>query len=205
MPEQLSTGGQYLVPRDQVPAGLLADAPARVIVQVTAGADPDTVATAIRAAGIGEVTTVAASAAAQAAEQQDTNNATLVVLMGLAGLYAVIAVVNAVVMAGADRAREFAVLRLTGFTRGQVVRTAQVESAAVTLIGLLLGGLVVGATLTGIAAAGVRAVGTAVITVPWRLAAATVGGAFLVTSVTAVLTALSVTRSRPIRLAAARE
>jgi putative ABC transport system permease protein len=205
MPERLSTGGQYLVPRDLVPADLLADAPAHVVVRVAAGAEPDTVATAIRAAGIGDVTTVAAWAAAQTAEQQRTNNATLAVLMGLAGLYAVIAVVNAVVMAGADRGREFAVLRLTGFARGQVVRAALVESAAVTMIGLLLGGFVVAGTFTGIAAAGVRTVGTAVVAVPWGLAAATVAGAFLVTGVTAGLTALAVTRSRPVRLAAARQ
>ena len=205
MPERLSTGGQYLVPRDLVPPALLATAAARVVVQVAAGTDPATVATAIRAAGIGEVTTVEAWAAAEAAGQQATNTATLVVLMGLAGLYALIAVVNAVVMAGADRAREFAVLRLTGFARGQVIRAVLVESIAVTMIGLFLGGLVVAATMSGIATASVRSVGTAAIAIPWELAAVMVGGAFAVTGVTAVLTTLSVTRPRPIRLVAARE
>lgn len=205
MPEQLSTSKQFLVPRGLLPADLVANAPAQVIVQVAAGTSPQTVAQAIRAAGIGAVTTVPAWVRAQASEQQNTNNATLVVLMGLSGLYAVMAVVNAAVMAGADRAREFAVLRMTGLSRAQVVWTALVESSAVTLIGLLLGGLVVTATLAGIASAAARTIGTAVVAIPWELAAAMAAGAFVVTSVTSLLTTLSVTRTPPIRLAAARE
>jgi putative ABC transport system permease protein len=205
MPEQLSTSAQFLVPRELLPTALLADAPAQVIVQVTAGTSPETVASAIRAADIGEVTTVAAWARAQASQQQNNNNAALIVLMGLSGLYAVMAVVNAVVMAGAGRAREFAVLRMTGLSRAQVVWTALVESAAVTLIGLLLGGLVVTAALAAIASAATRTVGTAAVAVPWELAAVMSAGAFAVTAVTSLLTTLSVTRTRPIQLAAARE
>jgi putative ABC transport system permease protein len=59
--------------------------------------------------------------------------------------------------------------------------------------------------MSGIATASVRSVGTAAIAIPWELAAVMVGGAFAVTGITAVLTTLSVTRPRPIRLAAARE
>ena len=41
MPERLSTGGQYLVPRSLVPPDLLAGAPARVVVRVAPGTDPE--------------------------------------------------------------------------------------------------------------------------------------------------------------------
>jgi putative ABC transport system permease protein len=205
MPEQLSTNARYLVPLTLLPAALLADAPAQVIVQVTAGTDPATVAQSIRMAGIGAVTTMPAWTRAQASQQQNNNKAALVVLMGLSGLYAVMAVVNAVVMAGADRAREFAILRMTGLSRAQVVRAALAESAAVTSIGLLLGGLVVTAALTAVASAAARTIGSAVVTVPWELAATMAGGAFAVTTLTNLLTTLSVTRTRPIQLAAARE
>lgn len=205
LPEQLSTDARYLVPRDGVPAALVADAPAHVVVRVAAGTSPTAVAKAIRAAGIGEVTDMADWARARASAQQSTNNATLIVLMGLSGLYAVVAVVNAVVMAGADRGREFAVLRLTGLSRAQVVRTALVETTAVTLIGLLLGGVVVAATLAGIATAAERTIGTAAIDVPWALAAVIAAGGFVVTGATTVLTALAVTRAGPLRFAAARE
>jgi putative ABC transport system permease protein len=205
MPERLSTSDQFLVPRDLLPEASVADAPAQVIVRVAAGMSVEAVARAIRAADIGEVTTVPAWAGAQASRQQSTNNATLIVLMGLSGLYAVMAVVNAVVMAGADRGREFAVLRMTGLSRAQVVWTALVESSAVTLIGLLLGGVVVTATLAGVASAALRTIGTAVVAVPWALAAAMAAGAFVVTAIASLLTTLAVTRTRPIQLASARE
>jgi putative ABC transport system permease protein len=205
LPEQLSTGEQYLVPRDLLPAEAATDAPAQVIVRVRPGARPQAVARAVRAAHLGEVTTVSAWTRAQAVDEQKANNATLIVLMGLSGLYAAMALVNAVVMAGSARGREFAVLRLTGLSRAQVVWTALAESTAVTAIGLTLGALVVTAALAGIAAAAARTVGTPVVAVPWQLAALTAAGAFLVTGVTSVLVTLSVTRTRPIRLAAARE
>jgi putative ABC transport system permease protein len=205
MPEQLSTSDQFLVPRDLLPDASVADAPAQVIVRVAAGMSVEAVARAIRAADIGEVTTVSAWARAQASQQQSTNNATLIVLMGLSGLYAVMAVVNAVVMAGADRGREFAVLRMSGLSRAQVVWTALVESSAVTLIGLLLGGVVVTAVLAGIASAALRTIGTAVVAVPWELATAMAAGAFAVTAVASILTTLAVTQTRPIQLASARE
>jgi putative ABC transport system permease protein len=123
--------------------------------------------------------------------------------MGLSGLYALMAVVNAVVMAGSSRTREFAVLRVTGLSRAQVGRTALIESSAVTAIGLVLGGLVVTAALAGVASAAVNSTGTATVDIPWAAVTATV--AFAATGVTALLTALSVTRTSPIRLSAARE
>ncbi|MFA1545048.1 hypothetical protein [Actinomadura chokoriensis] len=56
----------------------------------------------------------------------------MAVLMGLSGLYAAVAAVNAVVIAGAERGTESAVARVTGLSRAQVVRMALIESAAVT-------------------------------------------------------------------------
>jgi putative ABC transport system permease protein len=48
----------------------------------------------------------------------------------MSALFAMVAIVNAAVIAGADRREEFAALRLTGLTRGQVIRTALTESGA---------------------------------------------------------------------------
>lgn len=90
---------------------------------------------------------------ARAEQAQDGNARILAVLMGLAGLYALLAVVNSAVIAGTERRREFAVARVSGLTRSQVVRTAVAEGAAVAVIGVLLGCAVAGAGLAGIGGA----------------------------------------------------
>jgi predicted lysophospholipase L1 biosynthesis ABC-type transport system permease subunit len=72
-----------------------------------------------------------------------------------AGCYppaALIAVINAVVIATSERRTEFAVARVTGLSRRQVLRTALVESWAVTTIALLLAGVAAGGSLLGIRA-----------------------------------------------------
>jgi putative ABC transport system permease protein len=137
--------------------------------------------------------------AASDSEQESLNAGTMKVLMGLAALYAVIAVVNAVVIAAGERRREFAVARLTGLSRGQVVGGALLESSVVTVTGLLLGWLAALATLVGIS--GVA--GTMV--VPWGVFWLTVLGAFVVVGTASVWTTLAATRPAPISLAATRE
>ncbi len=205
MPERLSTSQEILVPRDLIPASLLHPAATDVIVDVAPGADPMAVAGAIHRLDIGTVSTVADWAERQSDAQQRANDSTMMVLLGLSGLYALMALVNAVVMAGSERRREFAVARLTGLTRGQVTTMAALEAVAVTVIGLLLGGLVVAAALTGIALASREAIGTAVLAVPWTLVLAITAGAFGVVGLPSICTARWATRPRPVRLASVRE
>ncbi|SEF15928.1 FtsX-like permease family protein [Jiangella alba] len=203
LPERLSGQQQVLVPRDLVPADELAAAPADVLLRIAPGHDPATVARA--AAAYGDVTDVDAWIAAAARDQQRTNTTTLAVLLVLAALYTVMAVVNAMVIAGTGRRREHAVARLSGLTRAQVVATTAVEALLVAATGLVLGALVVTAALAGIAVAARRSVGTAIVEVPWTLAAATVAGTLLLAAVVAPAVSLLVTRGRPVVLAAARE
>jgi putative ABC transport system permease protein len=205
MPEKLSTTEAFLVPLASLPDHLIAGAPTETVVQVSDGMDPATVADAIRTVGIGEVSTVAEWITTQSAASKDNNVRTMMVLMGLSGLYAALAVINAVVMSCASRRREFATARVTGLTRAQVVRMAVIESWAVTVIGLFLGGLVVAGTLAGISAGIEAALGAPVVEVPWTLAGIIVIGAFTVIGLTSLLTTLSATRPRPVTLVAARE
>ncbi|WP_289009949.1 FtsX-like permease family protein [uncultured Thermomonospora sp.] len=196
MPEVLENGADaFLVPRELIPDELAARSPAETIVQVAPGASVQEVAARIRAADLGTVRTVSEWADARVAAQTRGNRDIMLVLLGMSGLYAAIAVVNALVMAGAERRTEFAVARLTGLSRGQVVRAALVESCAVIAIGLLLGGLVAAAALSGLQ----------VIAVPWTLLFWLAAGAFLVGGATTVLTAWWATRPAPVTLAAARE
>ncbi|MEV5753444.1 ABC transporter permease [Actinoallomurus sp. NPDC052308] len=195
----------FLVPRDLVPADMIAKAPTRTVVQVGPGAAPSQVAARIHAAGIGTVRTVAKWADDEAAAQQKGNMAIFAVLVGLGGLYAAVAVVNAVVIAGAEREVEFAVVRLTGMSRPQVVRMALIEAAAVTAIGLFLGLLVAAGALAGLGTASARAVGRPLVAVPWELLALLVPGAFIATAAASIWSTLAATRTPPVTLAVARE
>lgn len=74
-------------------------------------------------------------------------------VVGIIMLYTGIAVVNTLVMATGARRREFALLRLVGATRGQVLRTTRWESALVVISSIILGTLVAAATLVPISIA----------------------------------------------------
>ncbi|GAA2428827.1 hypothetical protein GCM10010191_47490 [Actinomadura vinacea] len=195
LPEVLENGSDnFLVPRDLVPAAMLADAPTETLVRVAPGTSPRAVADRIRAAGIGEVRTLRQWADARVAAQQRGTMGIMAVLMGMSGLYAAIAAVNAVVIASAERRTEYAVARATGLSRGQVVRMTVIESAAVTLIGLFLGALVAAAALAGFhpGPGGAR-----ILAVPWTLLGLLTAASLAVTAAAGALTALAATRPSP--------
>jgi putative ABC transport system permease protein len=68
-------------------------------------------------------------------------------LIGMIMMYTAISVVTTLVMATAARRREFGLQRLTGSTRGQVLRMMGVEGLLVTGIGVVLGTIVSATTL----------------------------------------------------------
>lgn len=203
LPETLNGGQDYLVPKDIVPAPLLTG-PAQTVVTLAPGADVAKATRAMRADG-GHVQTMSAWLAGNTSEQDRMNSGIMTVLMGLAGLYTLVAVINAVVIAAADRKAEFATARVTGLDRGQVVRMALVEAGAVTTIGLALGFLGATGTLLGIGSAVSRFTGHAVFDVPWVPLGLVALGAFVVVGLTNVWTTLSATRTAPVRLVGARE
>ncbi|OLT20308.1 hypothetical protein BJF79_16370 [Actinomadura sp. CNU-125] len=196
---------RFLLPRELVPARIRAAAPARTVVQTAPGASRGAVAAAIRRSGLGEVQTVAEWSDDRAAAQQRMNIGILAVLMGMAGGYAAVAVVNAVVIAGSERRTEFAAARVAGLTRAQVVRAALIESWAVTAIGLALGCVVAAGALSGMLAASLRAVDRPLVAVPWTLLAAITLSAFAVTGLASVWTTRTATRAAPVTELAARE
>ncbi|RKS78812.1 putative ABC transport system permease protein [Actinomadura pelletieri DSM 43383] len=199
LPEVLENrSANFLVPRDLVPAAILAEAPTETMVQVVPGTSPQAVAGRIRAAGIGDVRTTAQWADARVKDEQRGTMGIMAVLMGMSGLYAAIAVINAVVIAAAERRTEFAVARATGLSRGQVVRMATIESTAVTVIGLFLGSLVAVAALAGFQQGGILAV-------PWTLLALLIVASLAVTAGAGALTTLAMTKPSPTALVTARE
>lgn len=205
LPETLEMGDSFLVPRQALPRQVWAGAPTETVVQVAPGQDPDDVAARISGAGFSEVRTVADWAIARAENAQDGNVKILTVLMGLAGLYALMAVVNSVVIAGTERRREFAVARVTGLTRPQMVRAAAIEAVGVSVIGLVLGCVVAGAGLVGIAGAVHKAIGVTVVHIPWTLLTIVAIGSVGVVAVTSAVTATVATGERPVSLVTTKE
>jgi putative ABC transport system permease protein len=185
-------GPGLLLPPGLVPAAELADAPSRTFVGLAPGADAAQVARALP----GVVTTLDAWVARDAADRRSANDGVFLVVMGLGGLYALIGVINAVVIAAADRRQEFAVARASGLTRRQVVRMALWEAWAVTTIGLLLGGLAAAGTFLAVATTTAAVTGVATLAVPWAAVLAVGAGAFAVTGATSVLTSWSATSRR---------
>jgi putative ABC transport system permease protein len=195
LPDSLA-GPFFLLPADLMPA----DGPRRYTVQAT---DPQAVAP--RLAGLGAVSTTSQWIETYADEQQRESVDIQVALLGMAMLYTVIAMVNAVVISASDRRGEFAAARVTGLTRGQVVRAALAEALGVVAIGLLLGTLAAAGTVAGIAFAIEDMIGISAASPPWALLGAVALGATVIVAATSALTTLSATRTPAIRLVAARE
>ncbi|HET6858168.1 MAG TPA: FtsX-like permease family protein [Streptomyces sp.] len=82
------------------------------------------------------------------AEVQQSNAEVNYVAMGLIIAFTAIAVVNTLAMSVSDRTREFALLRLVGTTRRQVMSMLRIESALVVLIAAALGTGIALAVLT---------------------------------------------------------
>ncbi|GAA2811150.1 ABC transporter permease [Kitasatospora sp. CM 4170] len=83
-----------------------------------------------------------------AAEGRRTGAEVNLLGMGLVLGFAGISVVNTLAMATADRRREFALLRLAGTTRRQILRMLRLEAVAVAVTGAVLGTAIAGAVLT---------------------------------------------------------
>lgn len=95
------------------------------------------------------VTTLSPTAAdsLQAQRQQSAAEVNLIA-MGLVLAFTAIAVVNTLAMSVSERIREFALLRLVGATRRQVLRMLRIEALSVLLLATALGSSIALAILT---------------------------------------------------------
>ncbi|MFJ4567777.1 ABC transporter permease [Streptomyces caelestis] len=195
--------GVYVTPRNA--PGARAD---RIDVALTRGADPETVATALREAlgtGNGQVLTREAWIRATHPEPHRTTRLGLLLVLGIALLYTGISVANTMAMATSDRARDLALLRLAGATRRQVLRLTGAEALTVVAAGALLGLLVAAVNLAGMASALALLSAPATIQLPWQaLGTTTAVCAFLAVTSALVPAALAL-RRRPVELAGVRE
>ena len=151
------------------------------------------------------VSTARAWIADDVAQQGNERRYLLIAILGLATLYMLIAIVNAVVIGAASRRSEFAVHRLTGLSRAQVVLMALWESMAVVVVGVVLGGIAAAFTIAGVSAGVSDVVGSRVVPLPWTMFGLLTLGAVVIVAVTSVVTTLAATTRSPIRAAAAKE
>ena len=203
VPAGIGGGAEVLLPPGLAPAAEVVAGMSRTFVALEPGADAGAVAAAL--AGIGTVHSVEDWIARDSAARDSTSTSVFLVVMGLGGIYALIGVINAVVIGAASRRPEFAAARATGLTRGQVVRMALVESWGVTAVGLMLGVVATAGTLAAVLGTTSAVTGHTTLALPWPLVLSVVAGAFLVTGLTSLLTSWSATRPNPVALLGARE
>jgi putative ABC transport system permease protein len=202
----IAGGADVLVDRRDVPPSALAKAETTTFVGLAPGASTADVRR--RLAGLGGGSTVSSVptwAHDLASEQAKENNGVMAALAGLGGLYAFLSLVNAVAVGTTQRKREFAVARVTGASRRQVISAAALESLGVGAIGIGLGAAVVAVCLSGVRRGVEGTLGVPIMQVPWTLGIGLAVAALAAGAGTAAAAAWSATRTPPVRLVAAQE
>ncbi|WP_380282116.1 FtsX-like permease family protein [Kitasatospora purpeofusca] len=119
----------------------------------------------------------------------------LLILIGMSLGYTCLAVANTLLMATAERAADFRVLRLSGATRRQVLRIAAAEAVLAVGLGTALGLAVAVTTLLGVRSGLSAQLGTRVeLALPWGTMALTVGVCLLLAVLAGVLPARAALR-----------
>jgi putative ABC transport system permease protein len=199
-----TTESTVFIPAADAAGGL----PAQIDVTARPGADTAAVGTALRAAVRGHGANVMPIGqyleTARSQQTQQDRQATVVIL-GLALIYALIAVANTLVMAASGRRREIAALSLAGATRRQALRFIAAESALVVLVGAILAAGAASLVIAGQWAALTRFSADVPVSIPWLPIGAIAAGCAAVAVLASVLPAWRVLRTRVVELADLRE
>ena len=142
--------GRYVLPADLARAHTGDRLDDAVLVRQQPDADSAVVTAALNELGgryPGLAVTPGSAVAAPANGQQDAQFYVNLVAVGVILGYVVISVANTLVMSTAQRSREFALLRLIGTTKRQVVRMMRFEALATVGVAALLGTVVAGIPL----------------------------------------------------------
>jgi putative ABC transport system permease protein len=135
--------------------------------------------------------------AAGQSENDRVSRMAMLILLGLALLYTAVGIANTLVMTIGDRRTELAVLRLSGATRGQVLRMLAAEATLTTTAAVLLAGLVIAVTAVGVRA-GLAGWNPAVpLDLPWAAAGGVAGACLLIALTATLIPAALALRERP--------
>ncbi len=139
-----------LMPASLVAAHTTSRLPAQIMVRAAPGVSVGALSRSLSGLVAGRPGVAVADRAALTAgyaEEQEIGAWINYLMVGMIIAYTAISVVNSQVMATSARRREFGLQRLTGSTRGQVLRMTLVEAGMVSVIGIVLGTIVSTTTL----------------------------------------------------------
>ncbi|MBB4944034.1 putative ABC transport system permease protein [Streptosporangium album] len=200
------TGAEkFLLPAELLAAHTAAGLPSQILVRAAEGIDGARLTGALDRLAKGQPGVLVADRGALTATHAESQQAQAWVnylLVGMILAYTAISMVNTQVMATARRRREFGLQRLTGSTRGQVMRMMTVESVLVAVIGILLG---TAASLITLVPFSVAVDDTPFPSGPLWIYLVVVGFATLLTIFATLLPTWTAMRSRPAAAAAAAE
>ncbi|MEV1025337.1 ABC transporter permease [Streptomyces sp. NPDC050264] len=134
--------------------------------------------------------------------RQQANAEVNLLAMALVLAFTAIAVVNTLAMSVSERIREFALLRLAGATRRQVLRMLRIEALTVVLMGVVLGSGIALAVLTAFSLGMTGAAAPAVLPLVY---VAVVAAAGLLALAATSLPGRAALRIRPVTVATSRE
>jgi putative ABC transport system permease protein len=137
----------------------------------------------------------------RSAEEWRTVRLVFAVIIAMAVGYTAIAIANTLMMATADRSREFALLRLAGAGIGQVLRVVAAEAALVVGIGTLLGMTAAVTALAGVVSGLRDYIPDTPIVLPWPVVGAVVSVCLLLALVASVVPARLLLRTSTAALA----
>nr|WP_083466939.1 FtsX-like permease family protein [Kibdelosporangium sp. MJ126-NF4]CTQ97040.1 putative ABC transport system integral membrane protein [Kibdelosporangium sp. MJ126-NF4] len=142
--------GRYVLPAELARAHTADRLDDSVLVRRQPNADSATVTAALNDLAVrypGLVVTPGSAVAAPGGGERQVQFYVNLVAVGVILGYVVISVANTLVMSTAQRSREFALLRLVGTTKRQVVRMMRLEALATVGVAALLGTVVAGVPL----------------------------------------------------------
>jgi putative ABC transport system permease protein len=145
--------GDVTLPHDLLAAHTTLRSDQAILVRASAAADPAALASALRGLAAnhpGLVVLDRDGLAAAGQTQRKAQNWPSLIALAVLLAYIAIAVVNTLVMATAARGREFALLRLIGTDRAQILRMMRTEALLVVGLATMLGTLAATPPLVGI-------------------------------------------------------
>jgi putative ABC transport system permease protein len=168
----------------------------QILVRAAPGTDPGRLTATLgefarQHVGVGVADRATVSAAHEASQQ--TSAWVTYLFAAIISGYAVLALINTLIIATLDRRREFVLQRLVGSSRGQVLRMMGVESVLVAIVGVVLGTVVSIATLVPFSLTATHSI---VPTGPVGIYFLVVGAALLLTLGATLLPAWSVLPAR---------
>ena len=162
--------------------------------------DPGASLAGVRAAAQAAGAAIAPTArylAAGRSENDRVNRMAMLIVLGLALLYTAVGIANTLVMTIGDRRTELAVLRLSGATRGQVLRMLAAEATLTTAAAVLLAGLVIAVTAVGVRAGLAETTPAVPLDLPWAAAGGVAGACLLIALTATLIPAALALRERP--------